>query len=81
MPHYLFHLRDSIDQLLDPDGVNMAADEVPGAALRAARDCIAGDAMNGRIDLRYRIDVEDEDQRIIHSLPFADAVELIPATT
>jgi hypothetical protein len=65
--------------LLDPDGVHISADAVPGFALRAARDCIAGDVMNGRIEFKYRIDVEDEQQRIVHSLSFADAVEIIQA--
>ncbi len=60
MPRYFLHLRDGDDELLDPDGVHMPEDAVPGVALRAARDCIAGDAMNGRIEFKYRIDVEDE---------------------
>lgn len=79
MPLYKLHLRDGIDELLDPDGVHMSADAVPGFALRAARDCIAGDAINGRIEFKYRIDVEDEHQKIVHTVTFADAVEIIPA--
>ena len=79
MPHYRMHLRDGNDELLDPDGVYMPAQAVPGAALRAARDCIAGDVMTGRIEFKYRIDVEDDDGRVVYSLPFADAVEIVPA--
>lgn len=79
MPLYKLHLRDGTDELLDPDGVHMSADAVPGFALRAARDCIAGDAINGRIDLKYRIDVEDEQQKIVHTVTFIDAVEIVPA--
>lgn len=55
----------------------MPEDAVPGVALRAARDCTAGDVMNGRIELKYRIDVEDEHHDIVHSVSFADAVEII----
>lgn len=78
MPRYLLHLRDGVDELLDPDGVNMPADAVPGFALHAARDCIAGDVMNGRIELKYRIDVEDDDGNVVHSVSFADAIEIVP---
>lgn len=79
MPHYRLHLRDGVDELLDPDGMHMPADAVPGYALRAARDCMAGDVMNGRIELKYRIDVEDDQRRIVHTVRFADAVEIVPA--
>ena len=81
MPHYFLHLRDGVDELLDPDGTNMPADAVPGFALHTARDCIAGDVMNGRIELKYRIDVEDENGKVVHSVSFADAIEVIPAPT
>lgn len=80
MPLYFMHLRDGKGVLLDPDGVDMPMAAVAAAALRAARDCIAGDARRGRIDFKYRIDVEDEHGTIVHSLPFADAIEIIPAS-
>ena len=78
MAHYFMHLRDSVDEVLDPDGMEMPAEAVPGAALMAARDCIAGDVKNGKIDLHYRIDVHDESGKLVHSLSFADAVEVVP---
>jgi hypothetical protein len=45
----------------------------------AARDCIAHDAHSGRIQLGYRIDVHSEEGTVVHSLSFADAVEIVPA--
>ena len=51
---------------------------VPAAALRSARDCIAGDVKNGRIDLHYRIEVVNENGELVHTLPFSDAVEVVP---
>lgn len=78
MPLYFAHLRDSSDELLDPDGVHLSEDAVRGFALRAARDCIARDVMNGRIDMRYCIDMENEQRTIVHSIAFADAIEIIP---
>jgi hypothetical protein len=72
VPHYFLHLGDSIDDVLD-----MPAEAVAGVALMAARDCMAGDVKAGRLDLKCRIDVHDESGRIVHTLPFADAVEVV----
>lgn len=56
VPNYHMHLIDSIDVLLDSDGVEVACEDVSSAALRAPRDCMAGDVHNGRLDLHYRIE-------------------------
>src|SRR3954469_23871460 len=77
MARYLFHLRDGFDVLLDPDGVELSADAIPGAALLHARDCIAGDVKNGRLDLNYHIDVHTEDGEVVHSLAFGDAFGVV----
>jgi hypothetical protein len=78
MPRYFLHLKDSTDEILDPDGVEMPADALPAAALKSARDCIAGDVQDGRIDLHYRIEIFDELGTLVHRLPFSDAVEVVP---
>jgi hypothetical protein len=73
------HLRDGTEQLLDPEGLEFASvDAVRKAALVAARDLITGDVKAGVIDLRFRIDVEDEAGEIIYSLPFKHAINIIP---
>ena len=77
MPRYFMHLVDSIDVLLDPDGIEIPKDAVAEKALASARDCIAGDVREGCVDLRYRIDVHDENDQVVHSLPFAEAVEIL----
>jgi len=43
----------------------------------AARDCMAGEVKDGRVDLGYRVDVHAEDGAVVHSLSFADAVEFV----
>jgi hypothetical protein len=78
MPLYFMHLRDSSDEVLDPDGVRMPAEAVASAALFAARDCMAHDVRTGRLDFKYRIDVENEDGKIVHTRHFADAVDILP---
>lgn len=78
MPRFFFHLRDGTEQLLDPDGQIMPRENVADAALAQARDCIAGDVLNGRMVLHYRIEVHDEADRMVHTLDFSDAVQVLP---
>lgn len=79
MARYFLHLRDSVDELLDPDGEEFANLEALRAAVMvSARDLMAGDIRNGVMDLRYRIDAEDEAGDIVYSLPFKHAVNIIP---
>lgn len=81
MPRYFFHLRDGVDVLLDPEGIELAVDVVPAAALKAARDCLAHDAREGRLDLDQRIVVEDEAGAAVHTIEFMDAFEIsLPPT-
>jgi hypothetical protein len=79
MPLYYMHLRAPSDEMLDLDGVSFPEEAVPRAALLAARDCMAHDLLAGRLDLTYRIDVHNEQGEIVHTLQFADAVEIVPA--
>jgi len=75
---YFFHLRDGTDQLLDPDGVDLPdLAAVRQTALAAARDTLSNELRDGRLDLRYRIDVEDGRGDLVHSLPLEEAFELV----
>jgi hypothetical protein len=78
MARYFLHLKDSIDEVLDPEGVDIPAEAVPATALASARDCMAGDVKAGRLDLHYRIEVFDESGDLVHTLPFSDALEVVP---
>ena len=77
MPVYFFHLRDGEDTLLDPDGrVLDGSAAIARSALAEARALISDEARLGRIRLDQRIDVEDADGVVVHSLPFSEAVEI-----
>ena len=76
MARFFFHLVDSVDVLLDEEGIELPRDDVAQNAMRQARSMIAHDAAAGRIDFGYRIDVKDEAGMLVHSLPFADAVQI-----
>lgn len=71
------HLVDGADILLDPHGVEMPRAAIADYALLCARDCMVSDMGKGRLDLRYRIDVHDNNDRLVHSLPFERAVEVM----
>jgi hypothetical protein len=77
MPLFFFHLRSESESILDPEGVELDADVVASKALWHARDCIAGDVKDGSLDLRFHIDVHDRSGAKVHSLAFADAVDII----
>jgi hypothetical protein len=75
------NLRDGTEELLDPEGVEYETlDELWKAVLAAARDLMCGDIVAGVLDLRFRIDAEDEDGAIVYTLPFKHAVNVIPDT-
>jgi hypothetical protein len=79
MIRYFMHLRDGVDEMLDPEGVEFEDIEaLRTAVLFAARDLIAGDIRNGIVDLRFRIDAEDAHGTIVYSLPFRHALNIIP---
>ena len=77
MSRLYFHLYDGVDTLIDPDGIDVPYEEASSRALAEARALIADEALRGRIDLRQRIDVEDAAGRLLHSLSFYQAVEII----
>lgn len=78
MPLYYFHLRDGVDILLDHEGRNLSGlGPVADAALKDARSIISDDAKEGRIKLDQRIDVEDAAGSVVHTLGFAEAVEIV----
>lgn len=54
-------------------------DAVPASTLRAARDIIAHDAAQGRINMSYSLEVRDEAGESVHILDFTDAVEIVRA--
>ena len=78
MPRYFLHLRHGNDETLDPEGrdfVDMG--ELRETVLREARDVLSGDVKKGLVDLRFRIDAEDEDGQVFYSLPFTAALSIV----
>ena len=79
MALYFLHLRDGSDEILDPEGKELPSlDALRGWALNSARDVISGDVKRGIVDFRFRVDAENEQGEIVYSLPFENAVSIIP---
>jgi hypothetical protein len=81
MARYFLHLRHETDETLDPEGIEYASlADLRNAVMANVRDLISGDILRtGIIDLRYRVDAENEAGEVVFSLPFDRAVRIIPA--
>jgi len=79
MRRYFFHLRDGTDQVLDPDGLELRdIQSVKEKALQAARDTLSHELRDeGLINLKYRIDVEDSEGVLVHSLELDQAFDIV----
>jgi hypothetical protein len=78
MARYFMHIRDGLNELLDPEGRDFSCLEaLQTGVLYAVRDLMSGDAAEGVVDLRSRIDAEDSVGRVVYCLPFRDAVTVI----
>ena len=79
MPLYRFHVKNDIDA---PDDEGQELSNLAAAHLKAidyARDLAAASVRQGRLDLKHRIDVEDDKGDILLTVRFADAIEVKPA--
>ena len=78
MARYFMQLRGGAEDVLDPDGSEFATlAALREAVLFTARDLIASDVRLGLMDLRLRIDAEDEDGVIVHTLRLKHAVNIV----
>ena len=81
MPLYYFHLYDGCDWVPDTEGIELAdGAAVEAAALSQARDVMAGDIREGRIDLNLRIVIDNALGERTHILRFADALTIEPVS-
>lgn len=79
MVRYFMHLRDGTGELIDPEGIEYSSVEaLRKAVLGAARELMSSDIRNGVVDLRFRIDAENAQGDSIYTLPFKQAVTIIP---
>jgi hypothetical protein len=75
MPRFYFHIGDGHGFIEDEEGLDLV-DEASARrnAVAAARDLMASDLRQGRLDLTSFIEVEDDSHRLLFTLTFAEAV-------
>lgn len=74
---YYMHICNGEGFVEDEEGREFADDAAARAeAIAAARDVMAGDLREGRLDLTSFIEVEDEAHQLLFTIVFADAVEI-----
>ena len=80
---YHFHLWHGEQLIEDVEGVACVSLEAARErAIDGARDILAGDVRDDRLDLNQRLELFDGDGRLCLTIPFWDAVEVIlPAST
>ena len=77
MPRIFYHLRDGVDHLIDPEGRELPdLDAARKQASICAFDILAADIRVGKLNLDYRIDVEDEAGNLLHTVNFRDLVTI-----
>lgn len=74
MPRVFLHISNSIGHVKDEEGTDV--DDIQDARARAIesiRSIVGEEAKQGLIDLRGRIDVEEQRSGIVLTIPFAEA--------
>ena len=82
MPLYYFHVRGDGIEILDPEGCECP--DVQAAhreALAGARSILSEELKDGRLAVDERIDIEDEQGRLLCSVKFGEAIALPPGWT
>ena len=77
MPHFRFHVLNDIDA---PDDEGQELPNLAAAHLKAidyARDLASAAVAQGRLNLKHRIDVEDEEGKVLLTVTFAEAIDII----
>ena len=74
---FYFNLREGSDYISDEEGLDLPdLDAATDAALRGARDVLAGEVLKGRLPLSTVMEVSDEQGRRVLELPFGQVVSI-----
>ncbi len=77
MPIYHLHLQNSHIEADDIEGHDLPDQEAAHAmALDGIRDFLGHEAMNGKLDFRGHVDIEDNDGAVLQTVRFVEAFEI-----
>jgi hypothetical protein len=75
MPRFFFHVRDALGYAEDDEGLELRGmAEARGAAVAGARSLLSAEVTAGELDLRGRIEVSDQDGKLVETIRFEDVV-------
>jgi hypothetical protein len=77
MPRYFFHLHNNIGTVPDEEGQELAGvGRARDMAIVAIRSVLGEELSHGEIDLNGRIDVTDEQGKMVLSISYEEAVAI-----
>ncbi len=77
MPTFHLHLINSHVDADDADGHDLPSlDAARAKAVDGIRDFLSAEVRSGTLDLRGRVDIEDETGAVLMTIPFAEAVAI-----
>ena len=77
MPHYFLHIHNAHGTAEDDEGLEaQSLSEAREKAIAGIRSLLAAEAANGEMNFKGRIDISDGAGQVLHSVPFADAIEI-----
>jgi hypothetical protein len=74
VPRYYFNHRECGVLIPDEEGIECDAGSFRQIAINEARDIMSGEVKQEKLCLGCRIDVLDEQHKLVLSVPFAEAV-------
>ena len=78
MPHYYFNIYND-DVTMDPEGADLADDHAARAyAVKEVRCLAAETVLHGHLIGHHRIEVVDENQKLVDTVRFDEGVEIKP---
>ena len=78
MPLFYFDIRNGFGFTPDEEGRELPdADEARRKALEGARSLLSAEVLQGKLDLRGRIEVTDERRQFVLAVPFGEAVSVL----
>jgi hypothetical protein len=76
MSRFFFHLHNGIGLIQDEYGRELPdLARVRAEAVKGIRSVVGDEVLNGRIDLRGRIEVVDEEGKVVATVTFEEAFE------
>lgn len=78
MPRYYLNVENGFGFVEDEEGQEFAGlEDAKAAAIEGARSLMSTEVMEGKIDLRGRIDVVEEDGGVAMSIAFSDIIDVL----